>query len=324
MRNKAVGFALVVLVATIGTQQAVETFQDRAAEVLAATRKAIGGERLASLKTFSAAARLQRNVGSFQMNADVEVLLETPDKYRKDEVPSTGGAMMSITNTSGFNGERPLMRSGPMGGGAMVIRMGPNGPLSENPTAEQKEEMNRAAVRGARHEASRLMLGWFGIAHPALKAKYAYVGEAESPDGRAHVIEITDEDGFKARLFIDQATNLPVMLSYQAPQRRVMGGASGVRTGQTGGGGGGQSRPLSEEERKKLDDEMKSRIDQLRSQPPQLVEYQLFFAEWTEMEGIKFPKRLQRAAAGTTEEEWEFTRIKVNPKLDARKFSSES
>jgi hypothetical protein len=65
-----------------------------------------------------------------------------------------------------------------MGPGGAVV--GGNEPL----TPEQQEQMHATAVRAARAELSRLMLGWFGMAHPTVAAEYTYAGEAESPDGR--------------------------------------------------------------------------------------------------------------------------------------------
>ena len=48
---------------------------DRAAEILAQTREAIGGGRLDALKTLVLEARSERTIGNFQMNADVELTL---------------------------------------------------------------------------------------------------------------------------------------------------------------------------------------------------------------------------------------------------------
>ena len=52
------------------------------------------------------------------------------------------------------------------------------------------------------------------------------------------------------------------------------------------------------------------------------VEYSLFFDDWREIDGINFPHVIRRATKGTTEEEWTITKVKVNPKLDAKKFET--
>ena len=109
----------------------------------------------------------------------------------------------------------------------------------EKPTPEQLEQMNKAMVRSSQTEASRLMLGWFAMAHPSINAQYTYAGEAESPDGKAYVIDVKNADSFAARLFIDEQTHLPLMVTYKAAaaadddavgeRRRTAGHADGRR-----------------------------------------------------------------------------------------------
>ena len=51
-----------------------------------------------------------------------------------------------------------------------------------------------------------------------------------------------------------------------------------------------------------------------------MVEYALFFEDWREVGGIKFPHKMRRAMGGTTNEEWTVGKVKVNPKIDPKKF----
>jgi hypothetical protein len=317
---------LIALSLTLGTQTPPQG-ATKAAEVLAATRKAIGQKTIESLKTFSAEARMQRNVGQFQMNTDVEMLLELPDKFARTDASS--GGPMSFQTTTGFNGDQSLTTNTPgvttTMGGATMIRMGPGGqmPSGEKPTPEQIAERNKATVRSARAELSRLMLGWFGMAHPSIKAEYSYAGQADSPDGKAHVIDVKGADGFAARLFIDEQTHLPLVLHYQGPQPRVM-------TSGPGGMGGpvmthaAPNRTVTEEERKKAGEEAEKKLREIQSQPPTMVEYKLFFSDWAEVDGLQFPRKIQKAIGDTTQEEWSVTKVKVNPKIDAKKFQVQS
>jgi len=283
----------------------------KAAEILAATRKAIGEKKLDTLETFSVQSAVQRNVGSMQMNADVEILLDLPDKYVRSEVMNGGGNMMVRGGgTSGFNGDAPIRKAdaGGVPGGGMVFRMtGPGGSFSnapgEKPTPEQQEEMNRTVVRNERAEASRLMLGWFAMAHAALKAQYAYAGEAESPDGKAYVIDVKGADNFAARLFIDEQTHLPLMVTYKAPQPRVVQMNRGERRGA----------------------DLQKQMKDLQNQPPPpMADYTLYFDDWRDADGVKFPFKMRRAAAGDTTEEWTIDKVKVNPKIDPKRFSPEN
>jgi hypothetical protein len=326
MRLQKVVLGILALLIAAGTAARLSAGgSDKAADIMAAARKAIGGTKLEAMKTFSAEAKTQRNIGNFQMASDLELMLAMPDKYLRSE--SSSGGPVNFSSTSGFVGDRPLARSGSTsGGGAMVIRMGPGGQLpDEKPTPEQQAELDRLALRTARQDISRLMLGWFAAAHPSVSATYAYAGEAESPDGKADVIDVKGADDFSARIFIDQQSHLPLMLTYQGPQRRVItsGGGPTVLSPQGSSQVHTQTRQMSDEERKKTNEAMQKQIEQARSQPPAMVEYRLYFSEWTDVDGIKFPKKLQRGTGGAIEEEWTIDKIKVNPKVDLKKFDTQ-
>lgn len=325
MRMQRVGaglIAMAVVGGVFGAQPAVIAGQGdaKAAEVIAATRKAIGGKKPEALKSLSVQAAMQRNVGTFQMTSDIALLVEMPDKYLRSETPTGGMSGMTGGFSTGFNGDRPLRSGGsPIAGpgGSMVIRMGggPGGTPSgggEKPTPEQQAEVDRTMLRGARADLSRMMLGWFGSAHPSIDAIYTYAGEAESPDGKAYVIDAKNADGFAARIFIDQASNLPLMVTYQGAQPRMMtvGGPRVTTSSAPAGQAAHESRPLNPEERKKVLEGA-------------MVEHTLFFDEWRDVDGVKFPHRMRRAGAGETTEEWTFSKVKVNPKIDPKKFQIE-
>jgi hypothetical protein len=297
----------------------------KATEVLAAARKEIGGKKLDSLKSISVQAAAERNVGNFQLTSDLELLVDLPDKYVRSE--TSNSPMVNMSSTMGFNGNRPVKgaaQPGMPGGGGMIIRMGGPGmamPGAEKLTPAEQEQLDNQMVRSARQEISRLMLGWFGMTHPSVVVDYTYAGEAESPDGKAFIVDAKSADGFAARLFIDEKTHLPVMVTYKGPQPRIVtAGGPGPTAGavtQT------QVRPASQDDQKRLADEAKGRIDQMQKEPPAMVEYTLFFDDWREEDGIKFPHAIRRSLGGTTTEEWSVNKVKVNPKIDPKKFESE-
>jgi hypothetical protein len=285
----------------------------KAAQVLAQTRQAIGGGRLQSLRTFAADATVQRNMGSVQVSSEVELLLQLPDKYLRSE---QGGGPVGAAMSMGFNGEAPIKPAnasfGP--GGAMMIRMGPGGPLrhAEKLPPEEQARLDRELVRSHRADISRLMLGWFAMALPALDVRYSYAGEAESPDGKAHVLDAKAADGFSARLFIDQDTHLPLMVTYQGAPPRVV-----TREDRRPGGGG---REMSDDERRRLRAEAEQDVKRLQSERPAMVEMTLFFEDWRAAGGVQFPHKIRRAAAGTTHEEWTVNRARINPTIDPKRF----
>jgi hypothetical protein len=81
---------------------------------------------------------------------------------------------------------------------------------------------------------------------------------------------------------------------------------------------------MTEEERKTAQAEMDKRIQEMQRQPPVLADYTVFFDEWRDADGVKFPFKMRRATAGTTTEEWTVTKVKVNPKIDPKRFAGES
>jgi hypothetical protein len=306
----------------------------KAAEILAAARKAIGDKKLDALKTFSVQSALQRNVQTMQVNSDVEIVLDLPDKYLRSETSNGGGMVMAGGGVSGFSGDRPLQKvNAVMPGGGMVIRMGgPGGPLpsgsGDKQTPEQLEQMNKSMVRNSQNEASRLMLGWFAMTHPSINAQYTYAGEAESPDGKAYVIDVKSGDNFAARLFIDEQTHLPLMVTYKGPQPRMMTQGGGPRQVTPAGGGNAHtvtmSPSMTDEERKKAQADLEKQIQEIQRQPPVVVDYTVFFDEWRDADGVKFPFKMRRAMGSETTEEWTVSKVKVNPKIDPKRFAGES
>ena len=315
--------AIAVVLGVSGTSAAQD--QAKATEVLAAARKAIGGAKSESLASMSVHAGVQRNIGDFQMTGDLELLVEMPDKFMRSETATT--SMVSIANTTGFNGDKPLKGAaipGLLPGGGMVIRMGGAPGLAtagEKPTPEQQQQIDRQMVRSARFDISRLLLGWLGRTHPALTVEYTYAGEAESPDGKAHVIEVRNGDGFAARLFVDAKTHLPLMVTYHGPQPRILT-AGGPRQA-PGQSPDSQTRQPRADGRDTLAAEAERQMQDIQKVPPAMVEFSLFFDDWREEDGIMFPHALRRAVAGTTTEEWTIDKVKVNPRIDPKKFETE-
>ena len=56
-----------------------------------------------------------------------------------------------------------------------------------------------------------------------------------------------------------------------------------------------ERREMTEEERKKAREDAEKQIEEMRSQPPAMVEFTLFFDDWRDVDGIKFPHKMRRA-----------------------------
>ncbi len=124
-------------------------------------------------------------------------------------------------------------------------------------------------------------------------APVAWVGTAESPDGKADVLEITPGDGSPTRLFLDQNSHMPLMLTWQG------GAGPGGRRGRGG--------------------------DQAAQQPPaapaQPATLQLTLGEYKTVNAIKLPHHITRGTNGQTLEEWTVKSYKVNPSFKSDVFS---
>jgi hypothetical protein len=132
--------------------------------------------------------------------------------------------------------------------------------------------------------------------------EYAWVGEAEAPEGRADVLQVTGRGGLDARLFVDQKTHRPLMLTFRDAPPRMM-----VRRQM--GPGGGHGRPDG------------STPPEALPTPPPPVEAALFLSDWKRVGGVLLPHALNKTLEGKPYEEIVVSRYTVNdPKLTADKF----
>ena len=295
--QKQIG-ASFTLVAALAAGCADALAQDpaaRAASVLAEARRALGGEeKLRSITRLQASGDFRRVFGEMQMEGELELLLETPDRFRRNErITMPGGATM--TRTEVVNGAEVWDDSGQRGGmghGVAIVMRGPGG---ANADPAQVREMQRRMRRAdlARHAAAWLL---------ATDGTVTHAGVAEAPDGRADVLEIAPADGPAMRLFLDQATHLPLMLAWQGPQPRVI-----VRR-QTG----------QPDDRDRAGREAAAAAE---AGPPPQATFEMRVADYREVDGVKLPHQVTRAINGQTNEEWTITSYKVNPSFKSNTFT---
>jgi hypothetical protein len=329
-RVALVAFALVVATGPLAAAQSGD-----AQKILADARAALGGSKLDAVKTLTMSGQsLRTSLSGTTIAGDFEVNVELPDKFmRRDMVANMGN--MSIYRMSGFNGDglinevdTPPQLSG--GGNVVMFRMGgPGGasmPGGTPPTPEQKEAARKAALLASKQDFARLMLGIFATSLPAYPLDMTYAGSAESPDGKADVIEVKGEGDFTARLFIDTKTHLPLMLSWMAKEPlqivRQIGGPDQSRTVIGGGATVKEAPPgkLSPEEQEKFTAQMAAQAKEADAKR-RVVEFRLFYADYRAVDGIQVPFRIERSVDGKPAEEITFDKVKVNGKSDPKKFA---
>jgi len=74
--------------------------------------------------------------------------------------------------------------------------------------------------------------------------------------------------------------------------------------------------------KKKAQADMEKQVRELARQPAPMVDYTVFFDEWRDADGVKFPFKMRRAMGSETTEEWTISKIKVNPKVEPKRFAT--
>lgn len=289
-------------------------------KVLADMKAALGGaDKVAAVKTVTAEGRTLRTTaaGTTSEN-EFELAMELPDKYMMRSVLANMGNM-SIYRNAGFNGDglinlidQPPSLGG--GGGIQIMTRvgGGTGAPGAALTPEQKAQSDRTMVLNNKREFARLTLGMFGTSYATFPVEFTYAGEAEAADGKAHVIDVRGAEDFTARLFVDTKTSLPLMLSWMAMAPIA------AQTITRGGGPGGGSQMSAEEMKKMMDDAAARRKEAEANR--KMVEYRVYYSNFRAVGGLKLPHTMQRSVDGKPTEEMTFESIKVNPKIDSKKF----
>ena len=318
-------------------------------QVLADARAALGGDKVATVKTITGVGRtLRTGPAGNTTESEFELALELPDKYLMRSVMVSMGNMSVYRNT-GFNGGQVIEeidRPPNLQGGNIVIRIAGPGGASLDPakmTPEQKAEFDQMRLLSNKKEFARLTLGMFASSLAAFPLEFAYAGQAEAPEGKADVINVKGQGDFGVALFLDAQTHMPLMVSWTDKEPLIIQTVSGPGAGsggtkvvqQVGGGGGGTSTfttgtsgtpqaktsNMSKEELDKMQkdlDERRKEADAKR----RMVEYRVYYSEYKSVGGVKLPFRIVRSIDGKTTEEMVFDTIKLNPKIDAKKFEA--
>jgi hypothetical protein len=271
---------------------------EKADELLAAMRQALGN-KVEAVKTLSATGEFRRMMGDREVNGDLTIEMIAPDKFKRTEDMGIPGGP-SFSRVVALNGTEFWEDSTNRGGGpGMMMRFGgPGGPggQGQGPSEEDRQRWRQAQQRRVVGEFQRDLLLLLG----RTSAPATYVGEAEAEDGKADVIEVTPEGAPVMRLFLDQQTHLPLMLTYTGVMPRVV-----VRPA-----GGPQPTP----------EEMRKRWEEARSQPPQEVTYEVRLEEYKDVSGVMLPHRMTQSVDGKATEEWTVNAFKVNPNLKPEAF----
>jgi hypothetical protein len=328
MKSVVSAMAILVVVSLVrfdGVSYSPLTAQDRVAAIVSAARKALGGEdKVAGLKGLTAEGPFRRSMGGRDMEGNVTVTIARPDKMKRVEEMQMGGMVggPTIERTSVLAGTTAwddTQNRGGMGGGMRImINEGPPPPPGGGP-GPTPEQLNEIRVRRMRVEMQRLTAALLADAG----TPWVDAGIAESPDGKADILETKEETGRTLRLFIDQATHLPLMVQYQDPKPRIMmnggpgrgpggpggPGAPGVRGPGPGGAPGGPP-PMTP-------DEVQKRVAEMQRTPPEMGTFAMHLSDYKKVDGVMLPHRIETSLDGEPNQEWTIEKYKVNPQIKA-------
>jgi len=316
----------------------------KGAAVLVEARKALGGDKLAEVKAIQMKGSFRRTAGNNQLEGDLEIILQLPDKMKRVEDRSAPGGGPAVISTQALNGtqvwdentgggagfgggfagfgggfgDRGGFRGGAPAGGGGRGAVGGGGRAGGGAPSDRQGGQGDPAANGGRVaiDPERLRQALLAQRQADLQrmlvgwllmtdAPVTWVATAEAPDGKADVLEIKPAGGTPMRLFLDASTHMPLMVTWQGGAPQ--GGGRGGRRGQPGGAppGAPAAGPAPGAEQV----------------PPQVATLQMTFADYKAVSGVKFPQTVTRGINGQTNEEWSLSNYKVNPSLKADAFS---
>lgn len=274
----------------------------KASELIAKARAALGGEnKLKSIQSLQISGTYRRLLGDRETAGEIEYEILLPDKVKRTETMNPM-PNISITRIDVLNGEQVWSdsQSGGMGG-MVMIRRG-----SDNESPEMRAQMQKAMENSIRSDFARTMLSLLLSAPAQFPVEFSWAGEAEAPDGKADAIDITGPNNFATRIFIDQNTHKPLMISYRGRQPRVM-----MQTVSMG------ARSREEAEKQAKENAEKSAAEATAA--PE-VEFQVSFDDYRSVNGVEFPHTLTKMVDGNVTEEVTFKKLKVNAAIKPQTF----
>jgi hypothetical protein len=257
-----------------------------AAQVISSAREALGGEKkLSAVRTFTASGRTRQIRGNNLVPIEFEINCELPDKFvRKDEIP----AQDTDPTTRGFSGDT-LIQFPPPGAGRGGARAGGPPPAAPLPGG---------APRGGPPP---------GGPPP---------GGGRSPGGPVTPIVAVKQDFARLMLgmFAASFPSVPLTFKYVAVGEAPEGRADIL---EVAGPANFSMRFVVQRET-----HLPVMLTWSSSAPgqPAPAEQRMYFADYREVDGLKLPFRIRRAVGADTVEETTFDRIRINAKIDPRKF----
>ena len=298
---------IAAIVAACSTAVTAQDATQKGAEIMSQVRQALGGDKLAQLKTLSLEGPFAREMGQRQVKGTMVLTMQLPDHmHRSEDTEMMGGVSIErLSVLAGNTAWEDMQNRGGMGPGMQIVMRA--GPPGQELNAEQIEQ---ARLRRFRNEFNRYLLAFTGGAN----LQPTFVAVAEAPEGKADVVEVKNEAGQAVRLFVDQQTHMPLMLQYMEVRPRInMIGGPGGRPG-----GGSPAAGAPSDGQRPNPEEVRRRMESMP--PPAPSQMTLYLADFKKVDGVMLPHRLTQATDGKPVEEWTLEKVKVNPTVKADLF----
>ena len=355
-----VGVLLLLVSSAITSGQTEDTA--KGAALMAEARKAIGGEdKLAAVKRLQVKGEMRRGQGNLTLEGDTEVFFEPPDKFRRNESLTLGPGGPGIERVEVLNGNDIWDTGGNLGRGGFGGRggdfgggggggrgdfgggfpgggrrgdigglLGGGNDQGRGGQGIDPERLKEAQLRTRRTEVARLLLAIL----LATDNPVAWIGTAESPEGKADVLEVKNADGQATRLFLDVTTHMPLMMAWS-------GGRGGFRGGQPGPGGAGQGGPGQGGAQGRGGDFAQGGAARGGDGAPPAgatpdagqgrrgraggggapATLEMHLSEYKVVNGLKLPHLITRGTNGETAEEWAIKSYRINPTFKGNTFT---
>jgi hypothetical protein len=296
---------------------------ERANLILAATRQALGGEKLAAIRTLTMSGRTRRVRGNNLVPIEFEISLELPNKYlRRDESPFEEADPTSV----GFNGDELIQAPAPaMPQLAARPAARPGGPAPAAPTPEQLAAQRRSRVMTIKQDFVRMALGMFADSFATYPLTFAWAAVAEAPQGKADALDVRGANNFLMRFFINSQTRQPIMVSWTLPPTNVIVTVPGQPAPPTVAPGAvvvtGPAAPLATATQAEKDAYAKEVLAIRQKAQATPVEHRVYYADYRDVDGVQLPFRFRRAIGPDTTEETTVDRYRINQKIAPERFA---
>lgn len=292
--------ALISVVAWSWATAGSPLAQDRAGDVIAQARQALGRDAAATgLTSLSIGAKIRRVLqasGGMEVTSDVQLEFLLPERFRRTESMAFGPVSRVIT--MGVNGVDLLYDDG---GAAALLGRDPTvpGPLQE----QTKLELRR--------EAFRFLTVWLLAPQLNPKAAITYAGVAEAPDGKADVVDVQGGPGGSSlRLFLDMASHRLLMASYvsEVPDPDQ---AKAIKDALTG---------RARKDPQNIRQLVLAASEDIEKLPKKAITVEMRFLDYRDIGGVTLPGTMVVDIESQGREEWTIVSCRLNGPIKPERF----